>query len=47
MHLKQPSFTYSARWAYTKNKKEYKSLKKKQEIQDIVIKTIFFNKIFS
>ena len=29
MHLKQPSFTYSARWAYTKNKKEYKSLKKK------------------
>ena len=38
MHLKQPRFTYSACRPFTKNKNEYKNLKK-QEIQDIFIKT--------
>ena len=41
MHLRQPRFTYSAGKPFTKNKetkKEYKILKK-QEIQDIFIKT--------
>ena len=44
MHLRQPAsldksgFTYSACGPFTKNKKEYKNLKK-QEIHDIFIKT--------
>ena len=38
MHLRQPLFTYSACGPFTKNKKEYKNLKK-QEIQNIFIKT--------
>ena len=38
MHLRQPGFTHSACGTFTKNKIEYKSLKK-QEIQDIFIKT--------
>ena len=38
MHLKQPGFTYSAWGLFTKNKEEQKKLKK-QEIQDIFIKT--------
>ena len=38
MHLKQPGFTYSAWGLFTKNKEEKKKLKK-QEIQDIFIKT--------
>ena len=43
MHLRQPAsldksgFTYSACGPFTKNKKEYKNLKK-QEIHDIFIK---------
>ena len=37
MHLKQPGFTYSACRTFTKEKKEYKNLKK-QEIQDIFTK---------
>ena len=44
MHLRQPAsldksgFTYNACGPFTKNKKEYKNLKK-QEIHDIFIKT--------
>ena len=38
MHLRQPRFTNSAYWPFTKNKKEYKNVKK-QEIKDIFIKT--------
>ena len=34
MHLKQPGFTYSACSPFTKNKKEFKNLKK-QQIQAI------------
>ena len=34
MHLRQPQFTYSACGTFTKNKKEFKNLKK-PEIQDI------------
>ena len=34
MHLEQPVFTCSTCGSYTKNKKEFKNLKK-QEIQDI------------
>ena len=30
MHLKQPGFTYSACSPFTKNKKEFKNLKKQQ-----------------
>ena len=37
MHLRQPGLTYSVFGTFTKNK-ELKNLKK-QEIQDIVIKT--------
>ena len=37
MHLRQPGFTYSACAPFTKNKEEYKNLKK-QEIPDIFIK---------
>ena len=38
MHLRQPRFTYSACGPFTKSKKEYENLKKK-EIYDISIKT--------
>ena len=37
MHLRQPGLTYSACGRFTKNKKEYKNLKK-QEIHDIFVK---------
>ena len=49
MHLKQPGFTYSACRTFTKEKKEYKNLKK-QEIQDIFTKKnqvkLVFNLIY-
>ena len=38
MNLRQPGFTYSACGLFTKNKEEYKNLKK-QRIHDIFIKT--------
>ena len=38
MHLRQPGFTYSACGPLKRTKKESKNLKK-QEIQDILIKT--------
>ena len=41
-YLRQPGFKYSACGPFTKTKKEYKNTKikkKKQEIQDIFIKT--------
>ena len=37
MHLRQPEFTYSACGPFTKNKKEFKNLKK-QEIQNTFTK---------
>ena len=37
MHLRQPGFTMSAYGPLTKNKKEFKNLKK-QEVQGIFIK---------
>ena len=45
MHLRQPRFTYSACGPLTKNK-EYKKLKK-DEIQDIFIKTNYIQSAFS
>ena len=39
MHLKQPGFTYSACDPFTKNKERMKKKRKKQENQDIFIKT--------
>ena len=39
MHLRQPGFTYSACGPFTKNKERIKKLKKKQETQDLLIKT--------
>ena len=39
MHLRQPGFTYSACETFTKNKARIKKNKKKQEIQDIFVKT--------
>ena len=36
--LRQPGFSYSACGSFTKNKEEYKNLKK-QEIRDIFFKT--------
>ena len=38
MNLRQPAFTYSACGPFTKNKERKKNLKK-QEMQDIFIKT--------
>ena len=38
MHLRQPGYKYSVCGAFTKIKKEYKSLKKR-EIHDIFIKS--------
>ena len=38
VNLRQPGFTYSACGLFTKNKEEYKNLKK-QRIHDIFIKT--------
>ena len=39
MHLKQPGFTYSPCVPFTKNKDKIEKNLKKQEIQDIFIKT--------
>ena len=39
MHLKQPGFTYSSCVPFTKNKDKIEKNLKKQEIQDIFIKT--------
>ena len=39
MYLRQPGFTYSACGPFTKNKERIKKFTKKQEIQDIFIKT--------
>ena len=46
MHLRQPRFTYNVFGPFTKNKKEYKSLKKK-EIHDIFIKTKLIKLVFN
>ena len=47
MHLRQPGLTYNACGPFTKKtKKEYKSLKK-QEIQDIIIKTNWIKLVFN
>ena len=46
MHLRQPGFTYSACWAFTKNKERIKNLKKK-EIQDIFIKIKYKKFVFN
>ena len=45
IHLGQPGFTYSACGPSKKTKKEYKNLKK-QEIQDIFIKTNYIKLVF-
>ena len=45
MHLRQSGFKYSACAPFTKTKKEYKNLKK-QEIQDISIKTNYIKLLF-
>ena len=42
MHLKQPGFTYSAYGPFTKTKKEFKTLKKR-EIQAIFTKMNLIN----
>ena len=39
MDLRQPGFTYTACGPFTKNKERIKQELKKQEIQDIFIKT--------
>ena len=39
MHLKQPGFTYSTCGPFTNNRERIKKKLKKQEIQDIFIKT--------
>ena len=46
MHLKQPSFTYSACGPFTKTKKELKSLCK-LEIQTLSIKMNLINHVFN
>ena len=46
MHLRQPRFTYNVFGPFIKNKKEYKSLKKK-EIHDIFIKTKLIKLVFN
>ena len=46
MHLRQPGFTYSACGPFTKNKERIKSLKK-QENQDIFIKTNYIKLVFN
>ena len=46
MHLRQPGFTYSACAPFTKNKEEYKNLKK-QEIPDIFIKANQIKHVFN
>ena len=46
MHLKQPGFTYSACEPFTKNKKEFKNLKK-QETQTIFTKMNLIRLVFN
>ena len=46
IHLKQPSFTYSACGQFTKTKKELKSLCK-LEIQTLSIKMNLINHVFN
>ena len=46
MHLKQPGFTYSAGRLFTKNKKEFKNLKK-QEIKNIFTKMNLVRLVFN
>ena len=46
MHLKQSGFTYSACGPFTKNKERIKNLKK-QEIQDVLIKTNQIKLVFN
>ena len=45
MHLKQSGFTYSACGPFTKNKERIKN-SKKQELQDIFIKTNLIKLVF-
>ena len=45
-HLKQPRFTYSARGPFTKNKKDFKNLKK-QEIQNTFTKMSWIMLLFN
>ena len=46
MHLRQPGFTYSACGPFTKNRKEFKNLKK-QEIQAIFTKINWIKHAFN
>ena len=46
MHLKQPILTFSDCGPFTKNKERIKNLKK-QEIQDIFIKTNWIKLVFN
>ena len=46
MHLKQPILTFSDCGPFTKNKERIKNLKK-QEIQDILIKTNWIKLVFN
>ena len=39
MHLKEPGFTYSVCEPFKKEQRKNKKIKKKQEIQDIFMKT--------
>ena len=45
MHLKQPGLTYSACGPFTKNKERIK--KKKQNIQDMFIRTNWIKLVFN
>ena len=47
MHLRQPRFTYSACGTFTKNKERIQKFVKKQEIQEIFIKTNKIKLVFN
>ena len=47
MHLRQPRFTYSACGTFTKNKERIQKFVRKQEIQEIFIKTNKIKLIFN
>ena len=47
MHLRQPRFTYSACGTFTKNKERIQKFIKKQEIQEIFIKTNKIKLVFN
>ena len=47
MHLRQPRFAYSACATFTKNKERIQKFVKKQEIQEIFIKTNKIKLVFN